>query len=441
MSSIFSQHLSGQQNTGTGLFGSTDTTQNKSNLFGSLNTNNTTQQGGGLFGSTTSQPAQTGGLFGSTPSQPAQGGGLFGSTTSQPAAGGGLFGSTSQPQQGGGLFGSTQPAKTGSGIFGQPQVQQGLFGSLGSTAYQPPPQGSGIFRSFGQPAQQAQQTQQQGSVLGQPQSQSRLFQDSQIAPRQKSVTDQIELAYAKWNPQSPHTPFQTYLYNAVAPESAPFYGPGPQDDEVKWEEALAKKPSPGAVPVAARGFEELSFRMKSQYQNLNVLQGRLHEINEGLNALLQKHDLDLSIRTAECKRKHLVLSRQCLSLAAKTQMLRNRGYAMDAAEEELRKKLLLLERTAFDPALSGKGEEIWARMVSVRERGRQLQQVYEKAGRGLTEAKSGGIDEEVMKRAKKILEDYNSQLEHLTKELASIEKDWKEYEQQEKPTRFLLNGR
>ena len=219
---------------------------------------------------------------------------------------------------------------------------------------------------------------------------------------QKSVIDQIELAFAKWNPQSPHTLFHTYLYNSVPAEDAPFYGPGPQDNEVKWEEALAKKPSTGAIPVSVRGFEQLAARMQQQFQNLTILRGRLHEINNGLNSLLQKHDLDVSIRVAECRRKHLRLSRQCLNLAAKTQVLRNRGYAMDKVEEELRGKLLALEKIVSDPALNGRGEEIWARMVNVRERGRQLQREYERAGSSLGEGKAGVIDEEVMRRAKRV---------------------------------------
>lgn len=141
--------------------------------------------------------------------------------------------------------------------------------------------------------------------------------------------------------------------------------------------------------------------MQQQYQNLTVLRGRLKEINDGLNALLQKHDLETSIRVVECRRKHLMLSKQCLNLAAKTQVLRNRGYAMDAAEEELSKKLLTLEKRVTDPALTGRSEEIWARMVSVRERMRVLQREYEKAGRNL-EGQDVAIDEEVMKRAGKV---------------------------------------
>lgn len=212
----------------------------------------------------------------------------------------------------------------------------------------------------------------------------------------------MELALSKWNPQSPITLFQTYLYNTVSPDQAPFYRPSNQEDESKWEEALRKKPTPGSVPVIVKGFLQLGQRLSLQEQHLTILQGRLHEINDGLTTLLRKHDLEISIRAAECKRKHLRLNHQCLKLAAKVQVLKNRGYAMDSAEEELREKLLKLERSVFDPALNGRAEEIWARMVSVRERGRQLQREFERAGQVAGEETRGELDEEVMKRAKKV---------------------------------------
>ena len=75
---------------------------------------------------------------------------------------------------------------------------------------------------------------------------------------------------------------------------------------------------------------------------------------------------------------------------------------MDSAEEELREKLLKLERNISDPALNGRAEEIWARMVSVRERARLLQREFERAGQVVGEEVAGAMDEEVMKRAKKV---------------------------------------
>lgn len=165
---------------------------------------------------------------------------------------------------------------------------------------------------------------------------------------------------------------------------------------------MSKKPHPGAVPVIVKGFKQLGTRMILQKQLLGVLQGRLHEINNGLNEMLRRHDLDISTRAAEARKRHLRLNQQCTRLATKVQVLRNRGYAMDSTEEELKKKLLALEKKVMDPALNGRGEEIWARMVSVREGGRQLQREFEKAGRTLPKEQEQSIDEDTMKKASKV---------------------------------------
>lgn len=165
---------------------------------------------------------------------------------------------------------------------------------------------------------------------------------------------------------------------------------------------MSKKPHPGAVPIIVKGFQLLGKRMVFQNQLLSTLQGRLHEINNGLNEMLRRHDLVISTRAAEARKRHIRLNLQCTRLATKVQVLRNRGYAMDSTEEELKKKLLALENKVMDPALNGRAEEIWARMVSVRERGRQLQRELEKAGRTLPKEQEQSIDEDTMKKASKV---------------------------------------
>ncbi|KAI0377751.1 nuclear protein 96-domain-containing protein [Hypomontagnella monticulosa] len=114
-------------NTGSGLFGSGNTST--PSAFGQNNTNTNTSgfgsstTGGGLFGS---KPATqtTGGLFGnSTASQPAQSGGLFGS------GGGGAFGNTGTASTG---FGSNN-ANTGGSLFGNANNQQKSGFSFGNT--------------------------------------------------------------------------------------------------------------------------------------------------------------------------------------------------------------------------------------------------------------------------------------------------------------------
>jgi nuclear pore complex protein Nup54 len=62
---------------------------------------------------------------------------------------------------------------------------------------------------------------------------------------------------------------------------------------------------------------------------------------------------------------------------------------MDQQEEELKKKLIELEKKTFDPVLGGRQEEIWARMSGVRERARILQEETEKVGKTLESQQNG----------------------------------------------------
>lgn len=248
----------------------------------------------------------------------------------------------------------------------------------------------------------------------------------------------------KWSPESSNCLFQHYVYNNVRPETVPYYGPGPGEDEAKWEEALAKKPSEDAIPVLCKGFAALGNRLRVQVQAVTSLQARLHEINSSLTAMLQAHDLDITVRTNDAKRRHVVLSQRCLQLATKIQVLKNRGYALDGAEEGLRKKLLQLERNMFDPRLNGRQEEIWARMVGLRERARFLQEEAEKTGKNLADNNGDAFDQETVKHVKRvctgycfdellltpfqILGDYESQIAHLGREMETIKRDFVDWE-------------
>lgn len=217
----------------------------------------------------------------------------------------------------------------------------------------------------------------------------------------RTVPMQIEIVKNKWDTGSRASPFRTYLYNHVG-DQAPFYQPTAEDDETKWEEALRERPGSGYVPVLVRGFWELGKRAQRQKDFLTMAQTRLHEIYNCLTDLLSRHDLKISVKIADCRRKHLVLSKRCLALAAKTQVLRNRGYAMDEAEEELKKKLAQLERSVFNPSLNGRAEEIWARMLAIREHSKRLQAEMEKAGASTAAQGEEELDENTMKTAKKV---------------------------------------
>lgn len=139
-------------------------------------------------------------------------------------------------------------------------------------------------------------------------------------------------------------------------------------------------------------------RIKTQTNNLASFNQRLHEINNSLEAMLSKHDLVISVRALDAKRRHTVLKQRAMQLASKVQMLRNRGYALGGDEEDLKAKLQVLERGVLDPGLGARGEEIWARLVGVRERAKILKD--EVARR--SDSTGSGIDEDTARRAEKV---------------------------------------
>ncbi|KIW15721.1 hypothetical protein PV08_05771 [Exophiala spinifera] len=118
-----------------GLFGTSTSQSGGGGLFGN-NTATTGGTGTGLFGSnnTTSNT----GLFGNQTQKP---GGLFSNSTfgtSQPSTGGGLFGTsgTNNQQSGGFSFGNAAQKPAGTSLFGNSRTQQqgGLFGQAGGTS-------------------------------------------------------------------------------------------------------------------------------------------------------------------------------------------------------------------------------------------------------------------------------------------------------------------
>jgi len=264
---------------------------------------------------------------------------------------------------------------------------------------------------------------------------------------EKSVEQQMQVLVNKWDSNHPSCAFQYYFYNSVDPDKVPFYGPSPNEDERKWEEALSNKPSPNSIPVLARGFEDIHERVQNQSRAVSALQTRLHEINNALSLMKDAHDLDRASRITEAKRKHIVFTQRTLALATKVQILRNRGYDMDQAEEGLKQKLIELERKTFDPVLGGRQEEIWARMSGVRERARILQEETERMGKTIESQQNGELlsadDQKALEKVSlrldskhhqananlfQLLKDYDKQLEHLKKWVDDTKQEYEEWE-------------
>jgi nuclear pore complex protein Nup54 len=208
----------------------------------------------------------------------------------------------------------------------------------------------------------------------------------------------------KWDPTSLSSPLRTYLYQHVESETdALKYRPGPGEDEDKWEEAVSNRPGPDWVPLLVQGFFQLGRKAQIQMEGIQRCNMMLQEINTSLEVQLDRHRQNVATRLEECKRRQAAAAQRTLALAVKVQILRNRGYVMDNAEEELKAKLETLQREVFDPSLNAREQEIWARMLGIRERAKRLKMEMDKiAPTANADAEDSGLDEETIRAAKKV---------------------------------------
>ncbi|KAL2022991.1 hypothetical protein VTK56DRAFT_4206 [Thermocarpiscus australiensis] len=309
---------------------------------------------------------------------------------------------------------------------------QSVFGGGGSSVF-----GQSLGNTNLQQQQQQQQPQQQpgAPALGQSQANTNLqlgslWQPGSLTSYQKPIPEQIKLITEKWDPANPNSAFRTYLYNKVDEHTVPLYGPGPNEDPKEWEEALQRKPAPNYIPVLCAGFPTIVARLMLQRRVITEFNNKLHSINASLDAILSRHDLEHTVRAFNARRKHAELSKRCLMLASRVQVLRNRGYALSGDEDELKQKLQKIDKSIQDPALSARMEELWSRLIILRGYADNLKDEVNKPGF----AESDGLGEEVEAKAKKILEDYEKQLQHLKKQVEEARKDFEEWEKQHNPT-------
>lgn len=438
-------------------------------FFGNLGGGNSSTTAGStpsLFGQTTTKPGLN---FGGSTAQPGQnstgGTGLFGTPFGQSKPAGGLFGQSSSGSAGNPFLqvssestshgqSSSQPAQN---AFGQsssqpPQGQSlGLFGTtiaqnqnqqannaLGQQQQQPRPLGQTL--RFGHA--ESQQTIAQAQAAREP-----WWQEGRGMGVLKTTTQQMELMKDKWDPASLASPLRTYLYQHVGSESEALkYSPDPNlEDPSKWEEAVQTRPGPEWVPVLARGFEELANRGRLQSQVIRRCNMMLREINNSLDIQLDAHRQKVAARIDESKRRHKAISERTLKLAVKVQRLKNRGYVMDNAEEELKHKLEHLEKQVFDASIYAREQEIWARMLAIRERARHLKAEMENLEPAAQQDVNEPIlDEDTLKQARKVsasphthknmltreqtLSAYDTQLKHLQKEMQLVQEEYADWE-------------
>ena len=181
------------------------------------------------------------------------------------------------------------------------------------------------------------------------------------------VMDQLQRVYDAWNPQSPNCAFQYYFYNTVTPEQAQQYVMPPGQDPQKWERAMLSRPDSNSIPVLAIGFTDLEKRISLQASQVNAYRVRMHEINDKLVELSNRHDLHTTVKLLEMRERHMKLARRVLDLAVTTQVRSNDGKPLNSKEELFKSKALTQMKKIDDPSVYGSLSEAWARVSRLKE--------------------------------------------------------------------------
>lgn len=248
-----------------------------------------------------------------------------------------------------------------------------------------------------------------------------------------SIVEQLQRLKNAWDPTHPDCAFQHYFYNRVPPDEVALYVKPLHHNQQKWDEAVANRPENSVVPALAVGFSDIQKRVQLQEQQVMAYRVRMHEIVNKLGELSQKHDLSTTIKISEATLRHLELARRSLALAAKVQVLKGRGYALQSEEENLKQRLKELSIKINDPSVFGRMNELWARMTFIREKAKSIEK--EREG-GIMISINWRKDEEQLEKIAKVLSDQHAGISyviHILKgDLSEVEKTLEIIEERKK---------
>ncbi|XP_054153169.1 nucleoporin p54-like [Oppia nitens] len=120
-------------------------------------------------------------------------------------------------------------------------------------------------------------------------------------------------------------------------------------DERLWAQARHENPDPNrfiAVPLV--GFSALNERFKLQERETEQHRMRLKLITDDVSAL-ERHVMETRSKLDECRRKHIALSNRVLRIMIAQEMLRKRGYPIQADEDQLKAKLEAIQSELSAP--------------------------------------------------------------------------------------------
>lgn len=127
------------------------------------------------------------------------------------------------------------------------------------------------------------------------------------------------------------------------------------------------------VPVLAVGFEGLKTRLAVQEETLKTHKEKIAEVKARIEKIHQIHTVETVIKIQEYKRKQRQLVHKVLQIMKSVQVLRNRGYALRADEEQLITRLLAMDRDLAKPSVfRGRLNELWAHVQQMKDANRLL---------------------------------------------------------------------
>ncbi|RWS01547.1 nuclear pore complex protein Nup54-like protein, partial [Dinothrombium tinctorium] len=110
-------------------------------------------------------------------------------------------------------------------------------------------------------------------------------------------------------------------------------------DQLLWNQAKLENPDPNKfIPVPLIGFSALNERFKLQEQETQQQKLRLKIISDDINNL-EREVTVVKAKIAECKRRNVALSNRVLKVMIWQEVMRKRGFPIQAEEDQLRAKL------------------------------------------------------------------------------------------------------
>ncbi|CAG8603814.1 10132_t:CDS:2 [Paraglomus occultum] len=343
---------------GFGGFGNTSTKSTTSFTF-----NQPSQQPQGVFGAQQTQSAFTGfgGAAATTTSAPAFGGGFGGFGGSSTSAGTGLstgfggfggFGATTSTTS---AFPSAFGQTTAAAFSFNPSQSGGLASASSGFSFNAPGTGFAGGSAFGNKSV--------GSGFGQTRATGTFAFGNTGglglggtgrgvggAQQPQTVYEQLRSIMNSWDPKSPESKFQTYLYNMVHPNEAAQHIPPADRPRKLWDEAQANNPDRTClVPALMTNFEDLQKRLTHQESAATTCKATIDKLSKEIDGMEEIHNMQTLITLENYKRKYMQLTQRIISLMIKLQLKHLRNTAVSVEEQQLQAEIEKLNHDLKGP--------------------------------------------------------------------------------------------